>query len=176
MANNLSRSDEYNSMITTNESYGAVSFEQCNMIVKQEVLDLTKKNNANFDKDNSFNMEKFAEYMGRIEEKFKCTGWCSIKYSTNVNGSKSNEVYMNKYLFSDVNNGLPEHIGCVDQVIEWLPQYLLSNGTYTIAEAGIQIIIIIMCFMLGNSRGKEENEIIKQVKINVTEKKNVDEK
>ena len=98
MTNNLSRSDEYNSMITTNESYGAVSFEQCNMIVKQEVLDLTKENNANFDKDNSFNMEEFAEYMGRIEEKFKCTGWCSIKYSKNVNGSKSNEIYMNKYL------------------------------------------------------------------------------
>ena len=177
MENNLSRSDdEYNSWVTTNESYGAVSFKQCNLIVKQEVLDLTKENNVNFDQDNSFNMEEFAEYMGRIEEKFKCVGWCNIKYSLSVNGSKSNDVYMKKYLFSDVNNGLPEHIGCVDLVIEWLPQYLLSNGACTITEACLQIAIIVMCFMLGRSKGKEEHEIIKRVNINATEKQNVDEK
>lgn len=174
--------DEYKKWVTTNVSYGAVSFKQCSRAVKQEVYDVTKKDNSNFDKDGSFNMEEFAEYMGRIEERFKCVGWCNTKYpSTNNtnNETESNindndnvtEVNMIKYLFSDINNGLPEHFGCVDQVIDWLPQYLLSNGACTITQAGIQIGIIIICFILGNMRkDEEENNIIRDVDIIAADK------
>ena len=106
-----------------------------------------------------------------IENKFQCVGWCSTSYkmqtliqsnnneanATNVTdtNSKGEETQMIKYLFSNINNGIPQHFGCVDQVISWLPQYLLSNGSCTIVQAAFQIVIFVLCIKLANTKNKD---------------------
>lgn len=163
----------YKSWVISNDSFGPISFANCTGEVKTKVYEKTKKENPNFDPDNSFLVNQFSDYMGMIENKFKCVGWCSTSYkiqtstqsnnneananTTNVTNtnSKGEETQMIKYLFSNINNGIPQHFGCVDQVISWLPQYLLSNGSCTLVQAAFQIVIFVLCIMLANTKNKD---------------------
>ena len=144
----------YKTWVKSNASFGPISFANCTGEVKTNVYEKTKKENEDFDIENTFDVNKFSDYMGMIEEKFNCVGWCSTSYQIN----KTNSTKMIKYLFSNINNGIPQHFGCVDQVIEWLPQYLLSNGACTLVQVVFQIIIFILCIKLGNAKGEEFNK------------------
>ena len=147
--------DEYKKWVTTNVSYGAVSFKQCSRAVKQEVYDVTKKDNSNFDTDGSFNMEEFAEYMGRIEERFKCVGWCNTKYpstnntnnetESNINDNDNDnvtEVNMIKYLFSNVNKGPVKNRGCMQPLLKYVSDLLISFGSLSLFASILQLVLL----------------------------------
>ena len=82
-------------------------------------------------KDKLFNnkrFKKFAKFWKRIEEKFDCSGWCTNPM---------------KYLFSDVNRGIPDH-KCSTEVTRWLIKMVLAFGGLMVIIGGIMIIVIIL--------------------------------
>lgn len=153
----------YKTWSILNESYAPISFDNCTAEVKSKVYQKTKIENPNFDPDNSFQPGKFNQYMGMIENKFQCVGWCSTTYTKNItenNKTISTSTPMIKYLFTNINNGIPQNFGCVDQVINWLPQYLLSNGSCTLVQAVFQVVTLVLCFQLSNTKRRDDSSVI----------------
>ena len=71
--------------------------------------------------------EKFHKYYKKLEKRFKCTGWCKTAYKDPYTLDKR---YIVKYLFSDIENGLPHHIGCMNKISSWLPHYVMTIGIF----------------------------------------------
>ena len=106
---------------------GFINMKECfdkkkksaNLLIEEYIEGKNKKYNAN----------KFAKFWKRIEEKFDCSGWCASS--------------INKYLFSDINRGIPEH-KCSTVVTKWLTKMVLAFGGLMVIIAGIMIIVIIL--------------------------------
>ena len=89
-------------------------------------------------KFNKDKFKKFAKYWARIEEKFKCTGWCQ---------RSSNAGSMYKYLFSDVNNGVARN-GCMNPFKNWQVKMLHAYGSLMIFVTFFQVLIWIFAINL----------------------------
>lgn len=77
---------------------------------------------------NNKQAKKFMKYWKRIEEKFDCAGWCTKPM---------------KYLFSDVNRGIPDH-KCSTEVTGWVIRMVLAFGGLMVITSGIMIIVILL--------------------------------
>ena len=90
-------------------------------------------------KFNKDNFKKFSKYWGRIEEKFKCTGWCKR--------SSNNDRPFYKYLFSDVNNGVARN-GCMNPFKNWQVKMLHAYGSLMIFVTFFQVLTWIFAINL----------------------------
>jgi len=130
---------------------GVANFQGCPGAVQNNALTQTNLQNPNFDPTGTnFDPVSFQTYMARVETQFSCTGWCTNAY---VNNGKT--VVMFKYLFTDVNNGPALYSGCLSQVLDWLPGYLLAFGSVAMVLAGFQIVVLATLCCLGTSRRDE---------------------
>lgn len=115
----------------------------------------------------------FEGFWEHIENKFKCTGFCSTIYepdssmigyyqapNTLENAPKQRELI--KYIFSDVNKGIPKHRGCMMQIMKWLPKMLISFGSFALFAAIVQICLLVLALML--LKQNDENVEIEHIK------------
>lgn len=99
------------------------NFEDCSKFVKNELLDRYIENSNST--HHWIKPAKFAKYWRRLEKKFNCTGWCKTHYTDPYTNQ---EKGMFKFIFSDINMGIPKYPGCLSRVIQWLPKILLAFG------------------------------------------------
>jgi hypothetical protein len=115
---------------------GNTAFQNCSSQVQQRAYDEAAAGDVYFDPQKNFNQQRFAEYMARVENDFQCAGWCNVTY---INTDTGNRMVMFKYLFTDVNRGPPQRLGCLDSVITWLPPYLQAFGSVALVLAAFQV-------------------------------------
>jgi hypothetical protein len=67
---------------------------------------------------------------------------------------------------------VPQRIGCIEQLINWLPSYLLAWGSVAIVMSGIEIVLFALAIMLAASKKKEVggHDIIHHERIDVVER------
>ena len=71
---------------------------------------------------------------------------------------------MFKYLFSDINRGIPKHRGCMKPILDWLPKMLISFGSFALFAALVQFgLFILSISLLGASSSDDANKPKSQV-------------
>jgi len=95
--------------------------------------------------DLDLNKMTFYSYMSILEKKYSCSGFCNTTYYNTFTNSKMRTV---KYLFTNINNGPPTNIGCMNMFTKDLPNYLGMIGSISIPIAGVLIIIFILTICL----------------------------
>lgn len=134
--NNETVAPYYNNWSKAAVAPGNVAFQNCSAQVQNAVYTNAARSDALFDPDKTFNAPAFMDYMGRVENEFRCSGWCNVTY---YNPSLQTTVPMFKYLFTDVNRGPPVFMGCLNSLINWLPAYLKAFGSVTMVLVGLQV-------------------------------------
>ena len=86
------------------------------------------------------NQKKFQKYYKNLEKFFKCTGFCSTTYFNEYTGTT---MKMFRYLFTDISNGIPEHIGCLNPLLNWLNKNINAFGSLSLI---LLIILILLLF------------------------------
>ena len=104
--------------------------------------------NPNNTKIHITNINQFFNYWEGIEKRFKCTGWCRTKYTNPY--TLQNDT-MTKYIFSDINRGVPLYPGCLNRLINWIPSLVGAVGACLITSAFLQIINLLFIFKLINT-------------------------
>ena len=99
-------------------------------------------NNTNF-KINDFH--NFHKYWKGIENRFKCTGWCTTKYTNPF--SLQNDT-MVKYVFSDINRGIVDYPGCLNRLSKWLPSLISTIATLLLSCGIVQLINLTFALVL----------------------------
>ena len=125
----------------------AYSFSQCSddiqALAKSYFIDeIIAKNNTDV-----FEINNFYNYWKRIEEKFKCTGWCNNKY-LDINNE---ERIVAKYLFSNIDGGIVKNRGCMKILSSWLTKIINGFGS-TLLCAGFFMLfplIFSICLYFG---------------------------
>jgi hypothetical protein len=115
---------------------GVVSFPNCSQAVQNNVLANARASDSYFDPSGDFKQDRFYDYMANVETDFECSGWCNVTYQNTQTG---NTMVMFKYMFTDINRGVPKRLGCLNSVIEWLPPYLNAFGSMTMLIVGFQV-------------------------------------
>lgn len=150
----------FNQWTTTLNDQDVVNFQGCSLAVKQNVYDIANSLSPDFFNPNGdFNAAQFWAYMATIENRFSCSGFCNINY---INSFTSTATSISKYIFTDVNRGVPANAGCLDIILNWLPSYLLAFGSVGIVLAFFQLISIIMAGILSHYKGKDykNNDVV----------------
>ena len=132
----------------------SMKFQSCDDSIKEEARNryLEHPKAAKYPIDT----EKFHKYYKKLEKKFKCTGWCKTAYKDPY---LMNNRYILKYLFSDVNKGLPHHIGCMNKISSWLPHFVMSTGILMLIASFFETIcLIISTMLLGNNDDNNYDE------------------
>jgi hypothetical protein len=125
----------YNNWATTNNNLGATRFQDCPLSVKLATYNAALADPA-FNPTGNFVAERFWNYMAKTEDRFTCTGYCVNNYVNPINNQRQ---FMFKYLFSNINRGIPLYSGCIDVVLNWLPRYLLAFGAVGLALSFFQV-------------------------------------
>lgn len=103
-----------------------------------------------------FKPKIFNRFWEHIENKFDCTGFCSTVYQREANFPASEDQFdkaplqipMFKYLFSDINRGIPKHRGCMKPILDWLPKMLISFGSFALFAALVQLALFFLSISL----------------------------
>ena len=95
------------------------SLDDCPQDIKDEIVTRYIEDKSSLGK--WIKPEVFATYWSRIEEKFNCAGWCVTTY---VDKYSMQEKTMYKYVFSDINRGVVTNLGCLHQIVNWIPVYV----------------------------------------------------
>jgi len=133
-----------NSFITNNVSgvnnFGLCpdKFQNSTYSIAQNKYALIPNNNTSYNP--SFNYSLFAPYWANIENQFNCTGFCNTNY---INGIGQN-ITMVKYLFSDINKGIPSSLGCLPSLYTWLEHFLEVWGAIALTVATIMFVVFIL--------------------------------
>ena len=139
--------------IFTDES-NTNKFQDCNPLIKEEARNryLEHPKAAKYPIDT----EKFQKYYKKLEKRFKCTGWCKTAYKDPYT---LDNRYIVKYLFSDIDNGLPHHIGCMNKISSWLPHYVMTIGIFMLIASFFETIcLLISTLLLGNNEDNNYND------------------
>lgn len=126
-----------NNFIYTENNDDPKNIQDCPDSIKKEIkANFDKINKENYNSEiEDININKFATYWKHIEEKFECSGFCSTIHK----GNNDNYVPMIKYMFTDVNIGIPKRRGCMIPFMRWIKKMLLSFGIFTLLSSIIQI-------------------------------------
>lgn len=148
--------DEYNNKINDNKAInGAVNFQNCSNY-ESIMLDISKDKIFN-DKIGSIagnKKEKFATYWKRIEEKFNCAGWCQKYYKD----ESSNNRTIIKYLFSDINRGIPKST-CMNPFKNWMVRMLKAYGGLMVIDSFFQGVVWVLAITLfGNIAADDDSQ------------------
>ena len=95
------------------------SLDDCPQDIKDEIVTRYIEDKSSMGK--WIKPDVFATYWSRIEEKFNCAGWCVTTY---VDKYSMQEKTMYKYVFSDINRGVVTNLGCLHQIVDWIPVYV----------------------------------------------------
>jgi len=130
---------------TINPQSSVNSFGNCPSAVQSSAYNNAQRNYAMINNNPgnynpSFRDNKFSGYWANIENKFQCTGFCNTTY---INGNGQN-ITMVKYLFSDINRGIPATIGCKPAIFTWLSHFLDVWGALALTIATILFIVFLM--------------------------------
>ncbi len=134
--NNQTIAPFYNQWTKQNNPPGVVNFQNCSQSIQSNAIRNANASDIYFDPAGDFNALRFYEYMHNVEVDFECSGWCNVTYINTVTG---NNMVMFKYMFSDINRGVPRRLGCLNSIIEWLPPYLNAFGAMTLLIVGFQV-------------------------------------
>ena len=148
--NNPTVAPVYDLWTKTNLPTGATSFSNCTSELRTFVYKDAVARDPNFDPDSTWDSDKFHDYMNNVERDFGCNGWCQREY---LNTNYNKNVLLSKYLFSDINMGVPSKLGCLDVLRDWLPGYLQAFGSMTMLLVGLQIGLF--TFLLCQSWARE---------------------
>ena len=134
--------------------YDIVKFQDCHNLIKDEARNryLEHPKAAKYPIDT----EKFQKYFKKLEKRFKCTGWCKTAYKDPYT---LDNRYIVKYLFSNIENGLPHHIGCMNKISSWLPHYVMTIGIFMLIASFFETIcLLISTLLLGNNEDNNYND------------------
>ena len=133
-------------LIENNINNYEFNFNNCSEKVKEKAFYkfiLQKDDNRKYFEN--IDNEKFFKFWRKIENKFKCSGWCNTPYNNhNINldelenndeNDNNNKRYIIKYLFSDINKGIVSNIGCMNKLTDWLPKYIYAFGSLLIISS-----------------------------------------
>ena len=133
-------------LIENNNNNYEFNFNNCSEKVKEKAFYkfiLQKDDNRKYFEN--IDNEKFFKFWRKIENKFKCSGWCNTPYNNhNINldelenndeNDNNNKRYIIKYLFSDINKGIVSNIGCMNKLTDWLPKYIYAFGSILIVSS-----------------------------------------
>ena len=154
---NIFLNDEIYKEFKNDENRGEndiVKFQDCHNLIKDEARNryLEHPKAAKYPIDT----EKFQKYYKKLEKRFKCTGWCKTAYKDPYT---LDNRYIVKYLFSDVENGLPHHIGCMNKISSWLPHYVMTIGIFMLIASFFETIcLLISTLLLGNNEDNKYND------------------
>ena len=95
------------------------SLDDCPQEIKDEIVTRYIENKSSLGK--WIKPDIFAKYWSKIEEKFDCSGWCETTY---IDKYSMQEKTMYKYIFSDINRGVVTNLGCLHQIVDWIPVYV----------------------------------------------------
>lgn len=136
----------------------------------------------------SFKYKKFNQFWRYIENKFDCSGFCSTVYQFDESAEKFREwpserelasaprqIPIFKYLFSDVNKGIPKHRGCMKRLLRWLPQMLITFGSFALAASLLQFILFFLSLQLMGQFAIPSNPKSNSQVANLNEHMNKDE-
>jgi hypothetical protein len=110
-----------------------------------ETIQEIYKSNPDNTKFKIEDFHKFHEYWKGIEKRFKCTGWCTTKYTNPF--SLQNDT-MVKYVFSDINRGIVDYPGCLNRLSKWLPSLISTIATLLLSCGIVQLINLTFALVL----------------------------
>ena len=121
---------------------GSVNFQNCSDYAKGLAFANSNVTETilNFGSSNSnltFNFDLFSSTWALIESKFECSGFCTVNYTD----AKGNIISMNKYLFTDINNGVPQNKGCEYSMTKNVTKYFGIYGGLIIFIFFTQMLI-----------------------------------
>lgn len=162
----------FNGSIITNpyieQKVWTISPSGTNVVDKCPSFDLVTQNFNEFDsiygRRDQIDSKKFKKYWKKIEKKFDCTGFCNTVYVDSLNQPRK----MYKYLFSGIERGIPEHYGCMNEIMKYLHRLLLSYGSFALLSGVCQLAIFF--FTCKAIITQSEIEAIKQLqssKVNI---------
>ena len=160
-----------------------ISWRKCS----QKAVDNTesKLNNKVMHNIGSFEPKIFNRFWEHIENKFDCTGFCSTVYQYPGQAITTGDALFNKaplqmpmfkYLFSNINRGIPKHRGCMKPILDWLPKMLISFGSFALFAALVQFgLFILSISLLGASSSEDAQKPHSQVYQKQEENKQLNE-
>lgn len=114
-----------------NSLHGSVNIQSCMMNEISEKIMLKGKISEkdvffylDKERNESLDFSKFTEFWGYVEETFSCSGFCINSYLNNIGVRTS----LTKYLFTDVNLGVPKIHGCYETIKIWVNQYYFYSS------------------------------------------------
>lgn len=135
---------------------GAVAFQNCSQTTQAAAFKKANMSDPYLDPNGSFNQSAFSKYMAKVEDFFQCTGWCNTTFTNPITGNKEP---MTRYMFSDINKGPVQHIGCIDSIVNWLPGYLGSYGAITMVLGFVQCALLaLLLYQIINKKDELEKE------------------
>ncbi len=147
----------YNLWTKTTNPKGAVAFQNCTNELQSFTYKEAMRRDKNFDPEGTFDVIKFQDYFARLENDFGCTGWCDVEY---FNPNYNQNVFMAKYLFTDINRGPPVHFGCLNKLMEWLIPMLQAFGAIMIILVATQIGLVTLGLCQAWAREKDHEKQI----------------
>ena len=143
----------YNIWSKTIYEYYPVNINNCGNINLRKIYDEYVSKNAYF--DHTFNQKKFHRFFQRFENDFKCTGFCGLNYYNDFTMTNQKIV---KYLFSDINSGIPHHFGCLHVMLDYVRKMILWFGINCIILFTVQFILFILGIIMVKC-ASDDNEV-----------------
>lgn len=137
----------------SNNSDTPKRFQECEDQAKAEAYNRYLMRNSFY--NHTINPDKFNTYFARVEKFFHCTGFCGTTYfnrDTQTNGKVA------KYLFSNVTYGVPDYIGCLPRLMDWLQKTLNAVGALFLILFVLQVILFVIILLLMSGSFEEEDE------------------
>lgn len=118
---------------------------------QKDVLTTLKDNQEKYldshnNKIKKFKQDKFHKFWEYIENKFECTGFCATVYVPNPEltdtTNSPTQVPMIKYLFSNVNKGPVKNRGCMQPLLKYVSDLLISFGSLSLFASILQLVLL----------------------------------
>ena len=126
---------------------GTKRIQDCSAEVRKKLKDKQESYlSLHKNKIKKFKPDKFHKFWEYIENKFECTGFCATVYVPNPGVSDTsklpNQIPMIKYLFSNVNKGPVKNRGCMQPLLKYVSDLLISFGSLSLFASILQLILL----------------------------------
>jgi hypothetical protein len=100
--------------------------------------------------------KQFWNYYNYIESQYDCVGFCRTQYYSDF--SKTNQT-MYKYMFTDVNRGVPKNVGCMKTIITTIQTDLKWIALVAIILTALLLILFLLGVSLCCANRADKNSI-----------------
>jgi len=146
---------------------GATNFQSCPPSVHAASIAGAAQRNQTY-YDQNFNQSDVWNYYNWMETEFQCSGWCGSSYTNPVTGASSP---ITRYVFSDINRGPPIYHGCINRLVEWLPDLLIAFGALALLTGLLMALLLIPLLLLCFARDKGEGTYVERRPVTVVERR-----